>query len=44
MNHYLLLFTVKTVWLWPITWTRTVRSYGADWKEVCLLGALQPQR
>lgn len=33
MNHYLLLFTMKTVWLWPITWARIVQSCGADWKE-----------
>lgn len=33
MNHSFLLFTMKSVWLWPITWTRIVQSYGADWKE-----------
>lgn len=35
--------TMKTVWIWLISWTRLVQSCGADWKEVCLLGDLQPQ-
>lgn len=45
LNHNESLFTAIYYedWLWPITWTRIVQSYGADWKEVCLLGGLQPE-
>lgn len=38
MNHYLLLFTVKTVWLWPITWTRVVQSSGQTGKRCAYWG------
>lgn len=38
MSHYLLLFTVKTVWLWPITWTRVVQSSGQTGKRCAYWG------
>lgn len=38
MNHYLLLFTMQAVWLWPITWIRVVQTCGQTGKRCARWG------